>query len=178
MPVARSPQINARSAILVGFTGVMIALVLGVGVVWLARSSGDVEIQLGDRDFDAGKTGRISEEIDDRGPILYSDVAGRSRDLILQHLGHIPDEGWLAFDARPVGEPRDCFFQWDADSDRFDLVTVSDDIECTDITMDGSGILSTGEAIQSYPVTIDDDNNVRVDINFDPDADPDEEQGQ
>ena len=37
----------------------------------------------GDSDFDAGRIGRISEEIDDRGPILYSDVAGRSRDLIL-----------------------------------------------------------------------------------------------
>ena len=173
MPVARGPQINARSAVIVGFTGVMIALVLGVGVVWLAQSSGDVEIQLGDTDFDAGKIGRISEEIDDRGPILYSDVAGRSRDLILQHLGDDPETGWFAFYARPVGEPRGCFFEWNADADRFDLITVSDDVVCADVTMDEGGLLSTGDPIRSYPVTIDDDNNVRVDINFDADAETD-----
>ena len=33
--------------------------------------------------------------------------------------------------------------------------------------MDERGNLSTGELIQTYPVTIDDDNNVRVDINAD-----------
>ena len=90
MPVARGPQMNARSAILVGITGVMIAVVLGGGVLFLANQSENVELQLGDTDFDAGQIGRISEEIDDRGPILYSDVAGRRRDLILQHLGDVP----------------------------------------------------------------------------------------
>ena len=33
--------------------------------------------------------------------------------------------------------------------------------------MDEQGNLSTGELIETYPVTIDDDNNVRVDINAD-----------
>ena len=48
MPVARGPQMNARSAVLVGFTGVAIAIVLGGGVLFLASQGGDVEIQLGD----------------------------------------------------------------------------------------------------------------------------------
>jgi len=176
MPVARGQQINARSAIMVGFTGVMIALALGVGVVWLAQSSGDVEIQLGDTDFDAGHIGRVSTEIDDRGPILYSDVAGRSRDLILQHLGDDPTTGWLAFEARPIGDPRDCFFQWNPDTDRFDLVTLSDDANCSSVTMDAAGNLSSGESISTYPITIDDDNNVRVDINFDAGTDSEEDE--
>ena len=166
MPVARGPQMNARSAVLVGFTGVAIAIVLGGGVLFLASQGGDVEIQLGDTDFDAGKIGRISEEIDDRGPILYSDVAGRSRDLILQHLGDDPERGWLAFEARPLGEPRDCFFQWDEDTQRFDLITIVDDVTCAEVTMDERGNLSTGGVIDTYPVAIDDDNNIRVDINF------------
>ena len=110
MPVARGPQMNARSAILVGITGVIIAVVLGGGVLFLANQSENVELQLGDTDFDAGQIGRISEEIDDRGPILYSDVARRRRDIILQHLGDDPEAGWFAFDARPIGAPRDCFF--------------------------------------------------------------------
>ncbi len=167
MPVARGPQMNARSAVLVGFTGVMIALVLGVGVIWLAGSGGDVEVQLGDTDFDAGQIWRISEEINDRGPILYSDVAGRSRDIILQHLGADPETGWLAFAARPLGEPRDCFFQWVPDDDRFDLIAGTDEAECGEVTMDAEGNLSTGDMILSYPISIDAKNNVRVDINYD-----------
>lgn len=166
MPVARGPQMNARSAVLVGLTGVMIAVVLGGGVLFLASQGGDVEIQLGDRDFNAGQIGRISEEIDDRGPILYSDVAGRNRDIILQHIGDDPEAGWFAFEARPAGEPRDCFFEWDQDADRFNLIQApGSDADCAEITMDERGNLSTGELIVTYPVTIDDDNNVRVDIN-------------
>lgn len=164
MPVARGPQMNARSAILVGLSGVFIAIVLGGGVLFLAQQGGDVELQLGDTDFNAGQIGRISEEIDDRGPILYSDVAGRSRDIILQHLGDDPEAGWFAFDARPIGEPRDCFFQWNGEF--FDLVNApGTDADCADVTMDERGNLSTGELIVTYPVEIDDGNNVRVDIN-------------
>ena len=171
MPVARGPQMNARSAVLVGLTGIVIAVVLGGGVLFLASQGGDVEIKLGDADFDAGQIGRISEEIDDRRPILYSDVAGRSRDLILQHLGDDPEVGWVAFEARPIGEPRDCFFQWDDNAQQFDLVTIAGDVECADVTMDERGNLSTGGTIDMYPVSIDDDRNVRVDLNFDRDTD-------
>ena len=169
MPVARGPQMNARSAVVVGLTGIAIAAVLGGGVLLLASRGGDVEIQLGDADFDAGQIGRISAEIDDRGPILYSDVAGRSRDLILQHLGDDPEAGWLAFNARPLGEPRDCFFEWDDAQGRFALVTVVDEVTCAAVTMDERGNLSTGDVVFTYPVTIDDGGNVRVDLNFDRD---------
>ena len=172
MPVARGPQMNARSAVLVGLTGVMIAVVLGGGVQFLANQGGDVEIRLGDTDFNAGQIGRISEEIDDRGPILYSDVAGRPRDIILQHLGDDPEAGWFAFNARPAGEPRDCFFQWNESAGRFDLNTVEgSNATCAEVTMDERGNLSTGELILTYPVTVDDDNNVRVDINADAETD-------
>ena len=174
MPVARGPQMNARSAILVGLSGVFIAIVLGGGVLFLAQQGGDVELQLGDTDFDAGQIGRISEEIDDRGPILYIDVAGRSRDIILQHLGDDPEAGWFAFDARPIGEPRDCFFEWNGEL--FELVNApGTDTECADVTMDERGNLSTGELIITYPVTIDDGNNVRVDINANSEDDEDTE---
>ena len=171
MPVARGPQMNARSAVLVGLTGIVIAVVLGGGVLFLASQGGDVEIKLGDADFDDGQIGRISEEIDDRGPILYSDVAGRSRDLILQHLGDDPEVGWVAFEARPIGEPRDCFFQWDDNAQQFELITITDDVDCAEVTMDERGNLSTGAMIDTYPVSIDDDKNVRIDLNFDRDAD-------
>ena len=55
---------------------------------------------------------RISAEIAEGGPVLFSDVAGGSRDIILQHLGTDPDSGWLAFEARRAGQDRRCFFEW------------------------------------------------------------------
>ncbi|MEC7507342.1 MAG: hypothetical protein VX510_11085, partial [Actinomycetota bacterium] len=57
---------------------------------------------------------------------------------------------------------------WNSDAERFDLVLADgSDADCADVTMDERGNLSTGELIETYPVTIDDDNNVRVDINAD-----------
>jgi hypothetical protein len=162
MPVARGPQINARSAVLVGLSGVVVAGVIGALVLWAASSSGDVEIQLGDTDFDAGSAERLAGVIADGGPWLVPDVAGGRRDLIVNHLGDDPETGWHAFDARPVDETGDCFFEWDDERELFVLVTIKDDVTCGDGTA-----LSTGEGdgVTIYPVAID-DGRVRVDINF------------
>ncbi len=175
MPVTRGPRINARSALIMGFSGVMIALVLGLGVFWLSRSGGEVEIRLGDTDFNAGQAARIAAEISESGPILYSDVAGRSRDIIVSHLGSDPMTGWWAFAARPPGFPRFCFFRWNDTEDYFVLSAAAQDVvsqesdatsdSCAVVTMNAQGILSTGETIESFPVTVDKDDNIRVDIN-------------
>ena len=106
MPVARGPQMNARNALVVGLTGVVIAVLLVIAVLWLADSGGNVEVRIGDQDFRDLDADRISAEIADRGPILFSDVAGGDRDIILQHLGDDPETGWFAFDARRVGDAR------------------------------------------------------------------------
>ncbi|MDW3220823.1 MAG: hypothetical protein R8F63_19645 [Acidimicrobiales bacterium] len=152
MPVARGPQINARSAILVGLTGVIIALVLGGMVLWVARSSGDVQIQLGDAQFDAGFTTRQAEEIDARGPILYADAGSSGqRDLYVQHVGDDPDVGWLAFSARRVGDPRDCSVVWDPATATFSMVSSTDRV-CDDVTFDELGC-----GLVRYPVEVIDD---------------------
>lgn len=161
MPVARGPQINTRSAVLVGLSGVVVAGLIGALVLWAASSSGDVEIQLGDTDFDAGSAERLAGVIDEGGPWLVPDVAGGRRDLILNHLGDEAETGWYAFDARPVGESGDCFFEWDPDLEVFVLVTIVDGVRCGDTT-----VPATGEGVTTYPVAID-DGRVRVDINFD-----------
>lgn len=139
MPVARGPQISARSAVLVGLTGVVIALLLGAMVVWIAQSSDTVQVQLGDTQFDAGFTGRISEEIAARGPILYPDAGSRGqRDIYLQHIGDDPDVGWLAFSVRRAGDPRDCTAVWDPQRRTFTL-TSSSDVECDPVTFNELG---------------------------------------
>ena len=163
MPVARGPQINARNALLIGFTAVVVAGLL-FAMVWLASSQGDTEIVLGDRDFDAGRIGAISAEIQDRGPILYSDVgSGGQRDIIVTHIGTDPEQGWLAFAARRAGDPRDCFFAWDADAQMFFLTTASGSrTTCDEATVDASG---TG--LLHYEVEIR-DNNIHVLLNENP----------
>ena len=137
MPVARGPQINARSAVLVGLTGVVVALLLGGLVIWLAASSDTVDVRLGDRDFDAGHVGAISAAIN--GPILYSDVGTRrSRDIVVQHLGTDVETGWLAFAARRAEDQRDCFLQWQPDNREFRLTSATDTV-CDDVTVDEAG---------------------------------------
>lgn len=153
MPVARGPQINARSALLVGLTGVVIAVLLVVAVLWLADSSGEVEVKIGDTDFRDLDADRISAEIADRGPILFSDVGGGDRDIILQHLGDDPETGWLAFDARRPDDSRDCFFEWQDRSSTF--VNTCDRSDMVD---------EAGTGLDQYPVTVT-DGEVRVDIN-------------
>lgn len=163
MPVARGPQINARNALLIGFTAVVVAGLL-VAMALLASSRGGTEITLGDRDFDAGKIGAISAEIRDRGPILYSDVgSGGRRDIIVNHLGTDPEQGWLAFAARRATDPRDCFFAWDADAQVFFLTTAAgSSVACDNVTVD-----SAGTGLLQYEVEIR-DNNIHVLLNENP----------
>ena len=158
MPVARGPQINTRSAILIGLSGVVIAAVLFAGVLFLASSGGTTEIRLGDKDFAVGGAERISAEIKDRGPAIFSDVASGRRDIIVQHLGDDPETGWLAFDVRPQGSSGSCFFEWKPESRMFELKSGDDGVECPEVSVDESG---TG--LVQYPVIVE-DGTVRVDI--------------
>ena len=121
MPADRRSKSGSKSGVrrgvVVGLAGVAAGLALVAAVVWLAGPSGQVELRLGDRDFRDLDAVRISAEIAKRGPVLFSDVAGGSRDIILQHLGTDPESGWLAFEARRAGQDRRCFFQWQAGGD-------------------------------------------------------------
>ncbi len=192
MPIARRSQFNARRAFVMGAAGVAAGLVLVAAVVWLAGPSRQVEVRLGDRDFRDLDAARISAEIAEGGPVLFPDVAGGSRDIILQHLGTDPDSGWLAFEARRTGQDRRCFFEWrpgpGADSGAGAGAAGEDDggraveggdedgdgrFEGTDEDGDGHFVSSCdpddvvdsrGTGLVHFPVTVA-DGDVRVDIN-------------
>ena len=183
MPIARRSQFDARRAFVMGAAGVAAGLVLVAAVVWLAGPSRQVEVRLGDRDFRDLDAARISAEIAEGGPVLFSDVAGGSRDIILQHLGTDPDSGWLAFEARRAGQDRRCFFEWrpgpGADSG---AGAAGEDgggdgdgraVEGADKDGDGHFVSSCdpddvvdarGTGLVHFPVTVA-DGDVRVDIN-------------
>ncbi len=163
-PVERRTSSSTTTAVLIGIA----AVVASVGLIWfminLANQSGDtVQVRLGDDRFDAGHVSDRADSIAKAGPVLWPDVAGRSRDIYLQHLGDDVDEGWTAFSAQAVGKPRDCFLEWEADSGEF--------ADC-----DGDRFPADGDnpALTSYPVTIE-DGRLIIDLNAefrDQDEDP------
>jgi hypothetical protein len=153
VPVERGARFSGRSAVVVGLAGVIAGIGLFV-VITLLASTGGVQVQLGDDTFEAGEIGRISQEIVDGGPILYSDVAGGSRDIYLQHLGDDPEIGWSAFAAQQPGADRECFLDWQADQAIF-----VDPCDLSEWLADGTGL-------PQYVVIVDTDLGViSVDIN-------------
>ena len=116
-------------------------------------SSGQVDVNLGSSVFQAGNIDRLSDDIDKAGPLFLPDLVGRDRDIYLHHVGDDPEEGWTAFAARPLDSPRECFVEWEPD-DR----TFVDNCDQTTYP-------ETGDALPSYPVLIDADGNLSVDIN-------------
>ena len=153
MPVSSGPRPSLRAAVMVGLAGVVVALGLVGAVLLLTRTGTDVEIRLGDRDFRDMEIGRISAEIDDRGPILFGDVADGSLDIILQHIGEDPETGWFAFEARRTGQSRDCFFRWRPDEVDFANTCDPDDI-----------VDAAGTGLRQFEVAVV-NGDVRVDIN-------------
>jgi hypothetical protein len=138
---------------MVGLAGVVVALGLVGAVLLLTRTGTGVEIRLGDRDFRDMEIGRISTEIDDRGPILFGDVADGSLDIILQHIGDDPETGWLAFEARRPGQSRDCFFRWRSEQADFVNTCDPDDV-----------VNAAGAGLRHFEVAVV-EGDVRVDIN-------------
>lgn len=152
MPVAQTRG-HAGKALLVA--GAAIALIAVVTVlVALAASRGDVEIRLGDERFDAGRTERLAEEIDDGGglPFLYQDLVSRDRNLFVQHLGDDPDTGWLAFGAFDPDDPS-CAVEIDREAAT--LVNACD----PSITYP-----LNGDGLRFYPTSVE-DGRIIVDIN-------------
>ena len=154
MPVASGPRVTARNAIVVGVAGVVTAVVLLIFVLWVTGQNNDrVRFSLGDEQFQDITADRMAKQIADDGPVLFPDVsANRSRDIYVQHLGTDPKSGWLAFDAREAGAPRECFLDWQRDRQIF-----------VD-RCDGSEVGADGAGLRQYPAVV--NANGKVVINF------------
>jgi hypothetical protein len=158
-PVRQSKTRSPRSLVLaVGGVALGVVLVIGLFIVAIPSltESGKVEVKLGDDTFDAGSAEARSRTIAETEPILFSDVSGRGdRDIILQHLGDDPAQGWYVFEARRPGQPRDCFLKWRTETQDFE-----DSCDGTIVAADGAGLLS-------YPVVVAENGALIVDLNPD-----------
>jgi hypothetical protein len=154
-PVDQSRGHVGRAAA-VALVGVIV-LVLGLGLTtWALRDRNSTDLQLGDQTFQGGSTESLAAEIAERGPIFYGDVSGRKdRDMILQHLGDDPDEGWYAFLAAPLDKARDCTWMWQPDEELFRA-------RCDDSLT----APADGEGLPQFAVTVD-DGEIEVDLNAD-----------
>ncbi|HEX6417952.1 MAG TPA: hypothetical protein VFZ77_05635 [Acidimicrobiales bacterium] len=159
-PVAQSRS-HAGKALAVAAAGVVLALLVAFGVAQMA-SQGRVDVRLGSDTFAEQDAERAARKIAEGGPILYPDAAGRDRDIVLQHLGDDPEEGWIALAARPPGVSRACTIQSRDRDEPFRLLDaggdVSDDCDGREFPPDGTGL-------PSYPVTVDADGKLDVDLN-------------
>lgn len=155
MPVQEPRRRTSRSLVL-AVAGVVVGIVLVLGLFVIAipslTESGTVEVRLGSDTYDAGGAASRSENIRDGGPLLFSDVSSGNRDIYLQHVGDDVETGWFAFDARRVGQPRNCTLEWrSAESDFRD-------------PCDGTVVPADGAGLPSYPVTITDKGKVVIDL--------------
>jgi hypothetical protein len=154
-PVAPSNNHVGRAA-LVALVGIVVLFaVLGLTTLALqGRNSPD--LQLGDQTFKRQNARNLAEEIADRGPVIYGDVSGRKdRDIIVQHLGDDPEEGWYAFLAAPVDKARDCTWRWQDDEELF-RATCDEDLTAP----------ADGEGLPQFKVTVA-DGQVDIDLNAD-----------
>ncbi len=156
MPVGRTTNRGEIRAIVL-VVGALAVIVAGVLVFMNVISNrGDVQLRLGDDRFNAGRAAEMSEAIGENGPILFSDVAGRTRDIWLNHLSADPNADWVAFEARRPGVGRECTMQWVPDERLF-----REPQACGTATAGPAG-----DGLNQYPVEVVDGRLV-IDLNAD-----------
>ncbi len=138
----------------------LLATVLGIAsMVFLVTRTvdlaerGEIQLSIGDEVFAPGNVQRLSEDIAVFGPLPFPDLTGGDRDIVLQHLGDDPQVGWTAFAMRPIDAPRECQILWEAEQTLFSYT-------CGDQTYPASG-----EGLFQYPVDIDEDGDLAIDLN-------------
>jgi hypothetical protein len=149
VPVARS-QGHAGRALLIAAAGVALTIAVAFGISVL-DNRGTVDVRLGDTTFGKLDAESTAEQIAEDGPLLLPDVASGDRDVVLQHLGDDPDEGWIALTARPPGVPRNCTIQWQKDDSVFRLL--DEHGEETD-DCDGREYPANGGDLETFPVKV------------------------
>ena len=158
-PVART-QGHAGRALAVSAVAVGVIIAVAAGIAYLA-SRGKVDVKLGDEQFSGQDADRLAAEIADNGPILYPDTAGGERDIVVQHLGDDPEQGWIVLAARPPGTPRECTIQSRDRDQPFRLL--DPDGEVSD-ACDGREFPNDGGDLPTYPVTVR-DGRLDIDLN-------------
>ena len=137
---------SGQKAVVVALAGVLAGVAIFFLVTRVASEGGEL---VEDDVFEVGDAERFASLIErDNAPLAFPDALERDRPIWVQHLGDDPQEGWLAFDAVVGG----CPLQWDPEQEVF-----VDDCTAEVYPRDGEGL-------RQYPVTVDEDDVVTVDL--------------
>lgn len=156
MPVAQGGAPPLRQALLIGLAavvGLLSILFLVTQADRLFGNSGQIGLNPGDRIYRPGDVESLAEAVASDGPLLLPDLAGGDDDVVLQHLGETDTDGWLALGARPLTAARECQIQWQPDEETF-----------VD-SCDGAVYPADGTGLPRYPVDIDDEGTLSIDLN-------------
>lgn len=151
-PVKETAPRSVVIAVVTSLLGIAAVVALIVFVLAQSSGSGNVEVRLGTERFEAGPAEQRADAIRRDGPILFTDAAGGTRDIYLQHEGESDTEGWLAFDARRPGTGRECTLQWQPEAANF-----LDPCDETIVPSDGEGLLH-------YPVEVTEEGQLIIDV--------------
>ncbi len=153
MPVASGPKITLLRAVAYS----VVSIGLGVGLVFAVVSlagSDQIEVKLGDDDFNAGDAERLAAEIAERGPVPWAPLS-RGRSIWINHVGGNPEQGWFAFDVQSAGAVGDCVVDWDADRKLF-----------FDTCDDSLVYSATGDGLTQFGVWVNHRGDLIVDVNM------------
>ncbi len=179
MPVEQRSGAKQLTSIIFGLVAVAVAVGLAWGLLQLASGDGDgpVRLQLGDDQFDAGQATRLSVQIDEDGPVLFSDVSGRGqrRPIFVNHFGDDPEVGWAAFPAVLPDAEENCFLSWNAERELFEerAGVDGDGREVGDLCSDRT-VEPNGGDLERFDWEIDDDGNLIIDVRGEQPEQPEE----
>jgi hypothetical protein len=129
--------------ILGGIFAIVLAICIAGAVLAIAANDPEVEVNLGDDEFEIQNLGARAESVARGGALRFPDPTGGSRPIIVNHLGGEPDEGWVAVLAIAPGTDG-CIVDWDDDDERFR------DCEARSYPPDGEGL-------DHFPTRVEDD---------------------
>lgn len=164
MSPVRQPKQRDTRAVAVAVVTLVVAVVLGIVVIAVLvpklSENKSVKISLGTDTFDAGGADNLVSSANE-APLLFPDIANGQRDIYLVHAGQDPLTGWLAFDARRPGQPRECTLVWKTDVGDPPAKAFVDPCDGTVVGADGAGLTH-------YTVKVDDNRHVIIDLKADP----------
>jgi hypothetical protein len=143
--------------ILGGIFLIVLAICIAGAVLAIANDDPNVDINLGDDEFQIHQIEARAETVADSGPLLFADPTGGNRPLIVTHQGDEPEEGWIAILAIAPGSEA-CIVDWDEDDGVFR--------DC-----EGETYPPDGEGLETFPTRVE-DNTLFIDLGRGPSSEP------
>ncbi len=143
--------------ILGGIFLIVLGICIAGAVLAIASNDPDVEVNLGDDEFELEDVDGAAERIAEDGPDIFPDPTGGNRPIMVNHLGDDPETGWVAVLAI-APDTESCIVQWDADDEVFR--------DC-----EGDTYPPDGEGLEQFPTRVEGD-SLYVDLGRGPSNDP------